>query len=177
MADVVNLRQHRKRKARDEKSRKAEANRASFGRTRTERDETRALKDLATKKIDGHLRQNDADPEDEPAAGPVPCRSDGSSVDGRKPDDAASGDEGIGQGPRKALNTAVGDDGLQNCATPPVIPQRSTMPAKTPLTGRPAGPGTENGNAPGEPAKVIAQTSRVIRIDAWRGQKQPPKNS
>ena len=37
MVDVVNLRQHRKRKARDEKSRKAEVNRAAYGRTRSER--------------------------------------------------------------------------------------------------------------------------------------------
>tara|TARA_R110002050_G_scaffold6548_3_gene26873 strand:- start:323 stop:739 length:417 start_codon:yes stop_codon:yes gene_type:complete len=51
MVDVVNLRQHRKRKARDEKSRKAEVNRAAYGRTRSERDETRAQQDMAAKKL------------------------------------------------------------------------------------------------------------------------------
>ncbi|MCL6708211.1 DUF4169 family protein [Pseudomonas sp. R2.Fl] len=45
--DVVNLRQFRKAKARDEKERRAEQNRVSFGRTRAEKDLTRALNEKA----------------------------------------------------------------------------------------------------------------------------------
>ncbi len=42
-SDVVNLRQFRKRKSRDEKQKTAEQNRVSFGRTKTEKNLTHAL--------------------------------------------------------------------------------------------------------------------------------------
>lgn len=45
--DVVNLRQFRKAKARDEKERRAEQNRISFGRTKAEKDLTRVLNEKA----------------------------------------------------------------------------------------------------------------------------------
>jgi hypothetical protein len=45
--DVVNLRQFRKAKARDEKERRAEQNRVSFGRTKAEKNLTRALNEKA----------------------------------------------------------------------------------------------------------------------------------
>jgi hypothetical protein len=59
--DVVNLRQFRKQKARSEKEKQAEQNRISFGRTKTEKDLTRARnekteRDLAQRRLD---RQDD----------------------------------------------------------------------------------------------------------------------
>ncbi|WP_136656348.1 DUF4169 family protein [Nitratireductor sp. XY-223] len=39
-AEVVNLRRHRKRKARQEREKTAEQNRISFGRTKAEKTET-----------------------------------------------------------------------------------------------------------------------------------------
>lgn len=56
MADLVNLRQVRKRKARDEKSRQADHNRAVFGRRKADRDRQQAERDLAARRLDGHLR-------------------------------------------------------------------------------------------------------------------------
>lgn len=52
MAEIVNLRQARKQKARAEKDQKAAENRAHFGRTRHEKSVTRALKDQADKVLD-----------------------------------------------------------------------------------------------------------------------------
>ncbi|MDR6756593.1 hypothetical protein J2Y48_001886 [Mycoplana sp. BE70] len=52
MSDVVNLRQFRKQKARSEKERQAEQNRISFGRTKAEKNLTRALNDKAEKTLD-----------------------------------------------------------------------------------------------------------------------------
>jgi Domain of unknown function (DUF4169) len=51
-ADVVNLRQFRKTKARSEKERQAEQNRITFGRTKDEKNLTRALNDKAEKSLD-----------------------------------------------------------------------------------------------------------------------------
>lgn len=51
-ADVINLRQFKKAKARTEKERNAEQNRASFGRTKAEKDLTRALREKAEKALD-----------------------------------------------------------------------------------------------------------------------------
>ncbi|MGG6893855.1 MULTISPECIES: DUF4169 family protein [Rhizobium] len=48
-AEVVNLRQFRKTKARSEKEKQAEQNRITFGRTKTEKNLTKALNDKATK--------------------------------------------------------------------------------------------------------------------------------
>ena len=48
-ADVVNLRQFRKKQARSEKEKQAEQNRISFGRTKAEKNLTRALNDKASK--------------------------------------------------------------------------------------------------------------------------------
>lgn len=49
MADVVNLRQFRKAKARDEKQALAEQNRISFGRTKDEKTLTRTLNEKAAR--------------------------------------------------------------------------------------------------------------------------------
>ncbi len=51
-ADVVNLRQFRKAKARTEKEAKAEQNRISFGRTKAEKQLTDALNRKAEKTLD-----------------------------------------------------------------------------------------------------------------------------
>ncbi|EHS53089.1 hypothetical protein PDO_1255 [Rhizobium sp. PDO1-076] len=48
-ADIVNLRQFRKAKARTEKDATAEQNRISFGRTKAEKSLTRSLNEKASK--------------------------------------------------------------------------------------------------------------------------------
>ncbi|WP_114087652.1 DUF4169 family protein [Thalassospira profundimaris] len=59
MADIVNLRQHRKHKARDEKAKKADANRIAFGRTREERELSKAAKEMEDRKLAGHRLAQD----------------------------------------------------------------------------------------------------------------------
>ncbi len=59
MADIVNLRQARKRKARDEKEKTAEANRIAFGRTKAEKQGTRLENTRAEKVLDAHKRGED----------------------------------------------------------------------------------------------------------------------
>jgi hypothetical protein len=56
MAEVVNLRTARKRKARVEKEQAAAENRARFGRTRDERVTERLGKELETRRLDAHQR-------------------------------------------------------------------------------------------------------------------------
>jgi hypothetical protein len=56
MADIVNLRQARKQKARAEKTAQAEQNRILFGRTKAEKLKQSAEKTLAERLIDGHKR-------------------------------------------------------------------------------------------------------------------------
>lgn len=51
-ADIVNLRQFRKRTERAEKERQAEQNRLSHGRTKAEKSLTRALNEKAEKSLD-----------------------------------------------------------------------------------------------------------------------------
>ena len=59
MAEIVNLRQARKRKARDDKDKAAEANRIAFGRTKAEKQVTRLEKARADKTLDGHKREDE----------------------------------------------------------------------------------------------------------------------
>ncbi|BCG79773.1 DUF4169 family protein [Mesorhizobium sp. 113-3-3] len=54
MADIVNLRQARKQKARDEKTRVAEQNRALHGRSKAEKQRDRLNADKAEKFVAGH---------------------------------------------------------------------------------------------------------------------------
>jgi hypothetical protein len=56
MAEIVNLRQFRKQKAREEAAKTAETNRALSGRTKAERARDRAQKDSAKAFLDGHRR-------------------------------------------------------------------------------------------------------------------------
>lgn len=51
-AEIVNLRQARKAKARNEKERQAEQNRLTFGRTKAEKSLTRALNEQASRRLD-----------------------------------------------------------------------------------------------------------------------------
>lgn len=60
MGDVINLRQARKAKARDDKAQQAEANRAKFGRTKAQRraeDTQRARQEAA---VDAAYREDRA---------------------------------------------------------------------------------------------------------------------
>ncbi|HEV2558908.1 MAG TPA: DUF4169 family protein [Microvirga sp.] len=56
MAEIINLRQARKRKARSEKEAQAAENRVAFGRTKEERRLAEAEKDLAARRLEGHKR-------------------------------------------------------------------------------------------------------------------------
>ena len=56
MAEIVNLRAARKRKAREDAERAAEANRALFGRSKSEKQRDRLEKDKARAFVDGHRR-------------------------------------------------------------------------------------------------------------------------
>ena len=54
MAQIVNLRTARKRKAREEEAAKAEQNRILFGRTKAEKNKSKAEAELAARRLDGH---------------------------------------------------------------------------------------------------------------------------
>ncbi|MEZ0170059.1 DUF4169 family protein [Microvirga sp. TS319] len=62
MAEIINLRQARKQKARAEKEARAEQNRIAFGRTKAERELTRAERELAERRIDSHKRDETETP-------------------------------------------------------------------------------------------------------------------
>lgn len=57
MAEVVNLRLVRKRKARDEKEAQAAENRASFGQSKSDKQKRKAEQDKLTRDLDGHKRE------------------------------------------------------------------------------------------------------------------------
>lgn len=63
--DIVNFRQFRKQKTRAEKDRIAEQNRISFGRTKAEKNLTRALNDKAGKTHEQGRREKQPDDPDE----------------------------------------------------------------------------------------------------------------
>jgi hypothetical protein len=56
MAEIINLRQARKQKARADKEARAEQNRVTFGRTKAEKELTKAERELAQRHIDSHKR-------------------------------------------------------------------------------------------------------------------------
>jgi hypothetical protein len=58
MGEVVNLRLKRKAKMRAEAADKAAENRATFGRSKAEKDLTSAQKDKAERSLDGHQRED-----------------------------------------------------------------------------------------------------------------------
>ncbi|NNC00885.1 DUF4169 family protein [Corallococcus exiguus] len=59
MAQIVNLRQARKRKARADKEARADENRVAFGRTKEERQLSDAKRAIEARKLDGHRRDDD----------------------------------------------------------------------------------------------------------------------
>jgi hypothetical protein len=62
MADIVNLRQARKQRARDEKLRVVEQNRALHGRSKADKQRDRLIADKADKFVAGHrLEPSDSD--------------------------------------------------------------------------------------------------------------------
>jgi hypothetical protein len=65
-AEIVNLRRARKAKAREKAEETAARNRATFGRSKAEREREAAAKALETRRIEGH-RRADAGREDEPS--------------------------------------------------------------------------------------------------------------
>ena len=54
MADIVNLKLAKKRKAREEREAEAATNRAKFGRTKDEKQRGKAETEAARRKLDGH---------------------------------------------------------------------------------------------------------------------------
>lgn len=63
-AEVINLRQFKRDKARGDQDRQAQVNRAAFGRTKAQRilEKTRVLQDKS--KLDAHLREDSGTPPD-----------------------------------------------------------------------------------------------------------------
>jgi len=59
MAEIINLRQARKQKARAEKEARANENRIAFGRTKAEKNLSQAEQDLAKSRLDSHKRDDD----------------------------------------------------------------------------------------------------------------------
>lgn len=62
MAEIINLRNIRKQKARADKEALADQNRTLFGRTKAEKLKQAAEKSLADRHIDAH-KKNDQDPQ------------------------------------------------------------------------------------------------------------------
>jgi hypothetical protein len=58
LAEIVNLRTVRKRKAREYDAARAEQNRILFGRTKAEKTQSRAETELATRRLDSHKRED-----------------------------------------------------------------------------------------------------------------------
>ena len=56
-ADIINLRQAKKARARLEKEEKAQENRLHFGRSKAEKRQTKAILDLDRAKLDAHRRE------------------------------------------------------------------------------------------------------------------------
>jgi Domain of unknown function (DUF4169) len=56
MADIINLRRVRKQKIRDESADAAAANRAKFGRSKSEKKLAAAEQKLSQQNLDGHQR-------------------------------------------------------------------------------------------------------------------------
>ena len=70
-ADIINLRQARKQRARDDKEARATENRVRFGRTKAQRQQDERSNAQAEKALDGHLRTQTSDgpsPRTKPAA-------------------------------------------------------------------------------------------------------------
>ncbi|MEI9425533.1 DUF4169 family protein [Mesorhizobium sp. Cs1299R1N1] len=64
MADIVNLRQLRKQKARADKEQTASQNRALHGRTKAEKQRDRLIADKSERFVAGHHREKPGEPDD-----------------------------------------------------------------------------------------------------------------
>jgi hypothetical protein len=73
MADIVNLRQTRKQKARADKECLAEQNRTLHGRSKADRERDRLTADKAEKFVAGHRRETSGN-SDFPSIGPKSAR-------------------------------------------------------------------------------------------------------
>ncbi len=56
MANIINLRREKRRKAREDREKQAEANRLAHGRSKQERLQTSARTEKETRQLDGHKR-------------------------------------------------------------------------------------------------------------------------
>lgn len=56
-AEIVNLRRARKAKVRSDKAKRADENRARFGRTKAEKEREDVVKRLDERRLDGHERE------------------------------------------------------------------------------------------------------------------------
>jgi len=54
MGDVINLRQARKQRARQDKDAEAARNRTAFGRSKADRQRDQSVTNLAERRLDGH---------------------------------------------------------------------------------------------------------------------------
>jgi hypothetical protein len=61
MGKILNLRQARKAKARADAEKQARENRATFGRSKAEKKLTKAERDAAARKLDGHKHERKPD--------------------------------------------------------------------------------------------------------------------
>jgi hypothetical protein len=59
MAEIINLRRARKQKARADREARAAENRIAFGRTRAEKDLTKAERELAAHRLESHRRDDE----------------------------------------------------------------------------------------------------------------------
>ena len=59
MAEIINLRQARKQRARAGKEIRAAENRIVFGRTKAEKERTKAERDMAAQRLDTHRRDDE----------------------------------------------------------------------------------------------------------------------
>ncbi len=64
MGDLINLRRARKDRARADSSSQADAKRLAFGRTKADKSLTRAQRDLAERRVDGHRMEPSRDERD-----------------------------------------------------------------------------------------------------------------
>lgn len=64
MADIVNLRRFKKRKARDAAAKVADENRASHGRTRAQKEAEKSATERRDRQLDGHLLDPSPDQDD-----------------------------------------------------------------------------------------------------------------
>jgi hypothetical protein len=86
MVDVINLRQARKQKARDDKARRSETNRARHGRTKAECERDQAAEQKWQKHLDHHLRDQTVQTETASLSVKRTSASDHQAAGGKEPE-------------------------------------------------------------------------------------------